>query len=109
MANCDNKTATYYQGDDIEFYLVQSDINEDLDANDWQLIFYSNSTPDIVLEKGDMVYVEPQKYYGLIPRAKTKTLISDKFICELAYGTDKKRIATDISFILKDSHSKNYV
>lgn len=108
MATC-NKTETYYKGEDIDFELVSTEEFEDLDGEDWELIFYSQSSADIRISKSEMVFVEERKYEGNIPSSVTKNLIPDKFTCELLYGTDKKKIALSLAFELRDSHSKTYV
>lgn len=108
MATCEK--IEFYKGDDIEFYLTPTVDAEDLDNNDWQLLFYSIANTDIVRAKTDMVFVEANKYYGIIVSDITKDLVPDNFTCELLYGSDKKKIdLKDMTFILKDSHSKNYV
>lgn len=107
--SCNTQNIEFRRGDDIEFYLTPTIEAEDLDNNDWMLLFYSAASVDIVRNKTDMVYVEAQKYYGLISREITKDLPTGIYTCELLYGTEKKKIAIkDLCFKMLDSHSKNY-
>lgn len=99
----------YRQGEDVEFY-VEPDANEDLELNDWSLIFYSRHNDDTVVEKSDMILVSPQKYYGKIASEKTEIMNTGKYVCELLYKATSKRIAINqLAFTLVESHAKKYL
>lgn len=99
----------YRQGEDIEFYLVP-DENENLELNDWSLIFYSRHNDDTIVEKSEMTLVGSQKYFGKIASAKTITMNTGKYVCELLYKSSSIRIPFNaLSFTLVESHAKKYL
>ena len=100
---------TYRQGEEIEFY-IEPDTNEDLELNDWPLIFYSPHNDDTVVDKSDAVLVSPQKYYCKIASEKTEIMNTGKYVCELLYKATSKRIAINkLAFNLVESHAKKYL
>ena len=108
MATC-NKTEIYYKGEDIEFYLTPTEEFEDLDGQDWQLLFKSSANKDLVLRRDDMTMIEANNYYGIIGHEITKGLIPDKFTAELMYGTQHKNIGISLVFELQQSNSAKYI
>jgi len=108
MAQCTNNKTQYHQGDSIPFY-VNGDNIDNLELENFKVLFYSAYQSDIVIDKSDMTNTDTNEYYYEISDDISKDLSTGDYTMEILLGDSSKSIWKGFAFNLADSHSKNYI
>jgi hypothetical protein len=108
MAQCTTNKTQYYKGESIPFY-VNGDSIDNLDLENFKILFYSAYQDDIVISKSDMTNTDTNEYYYEISDDISKDLSTGDYTMEILLGDSSKSIWKGFAFNLADSHSKNYL